>query len=578
MSFTLRPYQSDALATLWDYLRHREGNPALVLPTGAGKSPLMAAIAEQAATEWNGRVMILAHVQELVEQNAAKFAALAPHLKHGIYAAGLRRRDRFEQILFCQIQSVAKRAASFPPPDLLLIDEAHRIPLGAKGEGLYRQFIADLRRFNPRLRVVGLTATPYRLQGRAVPVCGPDNVLTEVAYEARVGDLIRDGYLSPLVSRAGERPDLGAVHLRGGEYIEGELAAAMLPLVERTAADLLARSEGRRAGIVFCVNVEHAEAVLSSLRARGEAAALVHGGTPKGERADLIRQFQSGDTRWMVNVNVLSEGFDAPHIDCVAMLRPTKSPGLYYQQVGRGFRLAEGKTDCLVLDYAGNVLEHGPVDAIKVQPARPGRAAEVTTARAKECPKCSAILPIGVRVCECGFSFASGDPAHLDRPIDAPVLSSDRPRVLTRHDVHGVQYMRHVGASKIPTMRVTYACGLRRIHEYICLEHAGMARAKALRWWVERAGPGDVPRTVEAALERAYELPRPVAISVDETNKHPEILSYEWPAERSGAGEVVERSAPDSASAGIPAGADPVRSVRGVPGWLLRAVEGQRAA
>ena len=203
-----------------------------------------------------------------------------------IVAVTLRRRDRFDKILFCQIQSVAKRAHELGKFDLLLIDEAHRIPL--KSEGMYRQFIDACRAFNPALRVVGLTATPYRLQGQAVPVCGAEHILTEIAYEARITDLIADGYLSRLVSKAGECPDLSGVAKRGGEYIDESLAAAMMPLVPRTVADLLARAQGRKAGIVFCVDVKHAEAVLAELQAHGEHAALVHGGTPKGERADLI--------------------------------------------------------------------------------------------------------------------------------------------------------------------------------------------------------------------------------------------------------------------------------------------------
>ena len=287
----LRPYQVTALDCLWDYLRNRDGNPALVLPTGAGKSPLMAAIAHHAVAEWHGRVGILAHVQELVEQNAAKLRAYWTQAPMGIYAAGLNRRDRFDPIVFMQIQSVAKRAASLGTFDLLLIDEAHRIPLGAKGDGLYRKFIADARALNPHLRVVGLTATPYRLQGRAVPVCGPDNVLTEIAYEARVVDLIRDGYLSRLVTPGGlERPNLAGVHIRGGEYVEAELAAAMddADLIARTCDDLIARAGERCAWIVFCVNVAHAEHVRDALVERGVAAGLVHGETPKGERARLV--------------------------------------------------------------------------------------------------------------------------------------------------------------------------------------------------------------------------------------------------------------------------------------------------
>src|SRR5690606_33872837 len=181
-----------------------------------------------------------------------------------------------------------------------------------------------------------------------------------------------------------------------------------------------ARAADRRAWIVFCVNVAHAEHVREALAARGVAAGLVHAGTTKGERAAQIEAFQRGDLRAMVNVNVLSEGFDAPHVDCVAMLRPTRSPGLMYQQIGRGFRRAPGKAVCLVLDYACNLLEHGPVDAIRVRTARPGKAAKVETTQAKECPKCAAILALGVRQCpDCGHEFGGQDPAHSERGNDA---------------------------------------------------------------------------------------------------------------------------------------------------------------
>ncbi|WP_426287477.1 DEAD/DEAH box helicase family protein [Luteibacter sp. E-22] len=567
----LRPYQSQALEACWDFLRHREGNPALVLPTGAGKSPLMAAIAQEAVQQWGGRVGVLAHVQELIEQNSGKLRALWPEAPMGIYAAGLRRRDRFDKILYMQIQSVAKRAHELGRFDLLLVDEAHRIPL--KSEGLYTQFINDCRRFNPALRVVGLTATPYRLQGQAVPVCGPQHVLTDVAYEARITDLIADGYLSRLVSKAGERPDLSAVHQRGGEYVEGELADAMMPLVERTCDDLLARASDRRAWIVFCVNVKHAEAVRDALVRRGITAAVVSGETPKGERARLIGDFQSGGFRALVNVNVLSEGFDAPHIDCVAMLRPTKSPGLYYQQVGRGFRLAPGKADCLVLDYAGNMLEHGPVDAIRVRPARPKKASHVERGTAKECPKCQALLPLGARQCECGHSFASADPAHSDRPVDAPVLSTFRERAITTHTVHSVAYSRHEKPGKTPSLRATYQCGMRRFSEWICIEHAGTPRAKALRWWQARTAD-QCPRTVEEALPLAWKLPSPLSITVDETDKYPEILGHEFaPTEPQRAPDTDLGSLPDTGGTGSPARPDAVPGVRGVPGWLVQAVE-----
>ena len=577
----LRPYQTQAIDTLWRYFEHGEGNPVIVLPTGAGKSPLMAAIAQEAMERWGCRVGILAHVQELVAQNADKLRAVWPESPLGIYAAGLKRRDRFNRVMVMQIQSVAKRAHELGKFDLLLVDEAHRIPL--KGEGMYRHFLADCRKHNPDLRLVGLTATPYRLEGAAVPVCSDDGLLNHLIYEAKVVDLIRDGFLSPLSCKAGEAPDLSGVHTRGGEYVEGELAAAMMrgDLVARTVADLLARAAGRNAGIVFCVNVAHAEEVLAALRAHGEAGALVHGGTPKGERADLIAAFQRGALRWLVNVNVLSEGFDAPHIDCVAMLRPTKSPGLYYQQVGRGFRLAPGKTDCLVLDYAANTMTHGPVDAITLKRRRDGTA-EVGTAPAKECPQCAEMVHASLRECPaCGHEFLiESQPKHAERPTEGAILSSQLEAPVTTAKVDGVNYRHHISKSGTPTLRVVYRCGLRRISEYICLEHRGMPRDKACAWWMRRApGTVQVPRTVDEALTLVDSLPVPKTITYKEPrNGYPEITHHEIDPAPEGrphqAPEVAAGNARGHASG------DPVQPVRGVrpPQWALLALAGRSAS
>jgi DNA repair protein RadD len=284
----------------------------------------------------------------------------------------------------------------------------------------------------------------------------------------------------------------------------------------------------------------------------------------------------------MVNVNEHSEGYDAPHIDCVAMLRPTKSPGLMYQQIGRGFRIAPGKTDCLVLDFAGNLLEHGPVDQIRVsRPRKAGQKAEVEKGRMKECPKCKSLLPFGMRKCDvCEFEFGSSDPAHSDRPVNAPVLSTDRERIRNVHAVSSVSYARHDKAGKTVSLRVTYQCGLRRFSEWICIEHDGMPRAKALRWWQARTSD-QCPRTVEEALPLAWKLPTPASILVDETDKYPEILEHQFsePAateqERTSANDPV--GAERGEGAGVVAGPNTVQGLRGVPGWLVRALDGNGA-
>lgn len=529
----LRDYQQAAIDCTWNWMRTNAGNPAIVIPTGGGKSPVMAAMARQVA-ESGGRVGVIAHVKELVEQNHDKLTRVWPGAPAGIYSASMRRRDRFDPVLFCQIQSVAKRAHQLGRFDLLLIDEAHRIPL--KGDGMYLSFIDACRRFNPGLKVVGLTATPYRLQGAAVPVCGPENVLTDVAFEARLTDLIEQGYLSKLISRAGRaQADLTGVKTRGGEYVEDQLADAMdrPALVEAAAEEIVALAHDRRAWIVFCVSVQHAQHVADALDERGITVAVVHGGTPAPEREAIVARFQRGQLRAIVNVNVLSEGFDAPHVDCVVMMRPTKSPGLYYQQVGRGLRLAEGKTDCLVLDFARNTIEHGPVDQIRVMKRRGKSAAEaeVQTAPAKDCPQCQAVIHAGLAKCpECGHVFPARVVDHEASPVGAPVLSTERkePRW---HDVQGVIYAEHMGRSGNPTLQVSYRCGFVRYREWICLEHTGFARAKAELWWRRRAPGIPCPATVEEALALTAELMEPARILVSEAGKYPEIVNHDFNAE-----------------------------------------------
>lgn len=536
MKLELRPYQREAVNAAWEWMRANEGNPAVVIPTAGGKTLIMAEMARQAVEQWHGRVMIAAHTRELVAQNEAKLRALWPAANVGMYAVSHRRRDRFNPVVVAQVQSAAKKAHVFGHVDLLIVDECHRIP--PVGEGLYLTLIAGLRRFNPRLRVIGMTATPYRLQGRAVAITGPGKLLTAVAYEARIPDLIRDGYLCPLVSRdGGIHADLTGVRTRGGEYVEEDLAAAVdrPELVEATCREMLARAGDRRAWIVFGVSVAHAEHVAAELVRLGVTAEVVHGGMSTTDRAAVLGRFERREIRALVNVNVLSEGFDAPHIDMVAMLRPTKSPGLMYQQIGRGFRLHPDKANCLVLDFAANLLEHGPVDQIRVVKDRKKKdGTEVVKGAVKKCPKCEALVHFALRECpECQHQFpAPTRQMHGDQPIDAPVLSGQRVPGPRRVPVTRVRYAQHIGKSGIPTVQVTYLCGLATFREWLGFEHGGVARAKAVAWWTQRTGQSVAPRTVKEALEaietRRITPRKPAAIYVSAGGKYEEIIGVDW--------------------------------------------------
>src|ERR1700739_3306037 len=187
----LRPYQEAARAAVYDYLRTHDDNPCVVIPTAGGKTPVMASICNDAVTLWNGRVLILAHVKELLEQTADKLHQVCPEIPFGIYSAGLGRRDSTHPVIVAGIQSVYKRACELDAFDLVLIDEAHMIPL--EGAGMYRQFLADARTGKPDPRVTGFPAPPFRM--KTGPICVPaeeSGILNAVCFEVGVRELIRD--------------------------------------------------------------------------------------------------------------------------------------------------------------------------------------------------------------------------------------------------------------------------------------------------------------------------------------------------------------------------------------------------
>jgi Type III restriction enzyme, res subunit/Helicase conserved C-terminal domain len=328
---TLRPYQEQAKLAVYDHLRTRDDNPCVVIPTAGGKSPLMASICKDAVGLWRGRVLLLAHVKELLEQTADKLTRVCPEVDFGIYSAGLKRRDTTHSVIIAGIQSVYKRACELEAFDLVIVDEAHLIPL--EGDGMYRQFLADARVVNPNLRVIGFTATPFRL--KTGPICTPDGFLNHICYEIGVRELIRDGFLCPLITKAGtSKADTSGLHTRGGDFVADEVESLMDQdaLVSAACAEIIAYSQDRNACLIFASGVPHGRHIVDVLTGTHAVdCGFVCGETPIAERDATLGRFRSGVLKYLVNVNVLTTGFDAPHIDLVGLVRPTMSPGLYYQ-------------------------------------------------------------------------------------------------------------------------------------------------------------------------------------------------------------------------------------------------------
>ncbi len=514
----LRTYQLDAVNAVYNHLRTRTDNPLLVIPTGGGKTHVIQKIVDDAVDQWGGRVLVLAHVKELLKQAADKI----DRDDVGVYSAGLGPRDTDSKILVAGIQSVYQKAGELGPFQLILVDECHLIPLD--GDGMYQQFLKDAKLVNPHVRLVGLTATPYRMKEGTI--ADPDHFLNHVCYEASIQELITLKYLSPVRSKAGKKkPDTDSLHVRGGEYIASEVADLMDTdqLVDAAVSEILDLTKDRHSVLVFAASVKHAMHLQTLLPDAG----LVVGETAAGQRDEQIEEFKRGERKFLVSVNVLSVGFDAPNVDAIAMLRPTLSPGLYYQQVGRGLRLHPSKQDCLVLDFAGNIKRHGPIDALQARPVRSG-SGEGQPAPTKECPECLEIILAAYSRCPaCDHEFTQEKPKHGGTADDAAILSSQQPPELwTVKDVFYCVHTKKDADEFTPkTLRVDYLCGIGvKISEWVCVEHEGFALEKARAWWA--AHSNDLfPQSAQHAVDiaQAGGVARPEEITVVREGKWPRV-------------------------------------------------------
>ena len=357
--YKLRPYQQEAVTATLRYFQRQREPCLIVLPTGAGKSLVIAELARVA----KGRVLVLAHVKELVEQNHAKYCSY--NLTAGIYSAGLARKDKDAKVIFGSIQSVARADADFFRNfSLLIVDECHRVSLEAKTQ--YALVTSRLRTSNPALCILGLTATPYRLgfgwiyqyNHRGILRTSEERFFKKCIYDLSLGYMIRNKYLTPPIKI--DAPvagyDFSSLKIDGRSllYAMKDIEAALKDQERVTpgiVANIVAMAAARAGVMIFTSSVRHATEILSHLPP--DSAAMVVGDTPLAERDQIIARFKARELKFLVNVAVLTTGFDAPHVDLIAILRPTESVSLYQQIIGRGLRLSPGKDDCLILDYTG---------------------------------------------------------------------------------------------------------------------------------------------------------------------------------------------------------------------------------
>tara|TARA_R110000824_G_scaffold172434_1_gene350299 strand:- start:29326 stop:31041 length:1716 start_codon:yes stop_codon:yes gene_type:complete len=510
-----RYYQEESHDAFWNYLRNDIGSPLIVHPTGAGKSLVIAMMVRQ-AREYDARVMLLQHRKELIEQNADKIRIHVPDIEIGINSAGLRRRDTEPDVICAGIQSVYNKAELFGRRELIVIDEVHLV--GEKTDSMYGQFLGDIKTINPKIRMGGLTATPFRT-GEG-PICGKDKMFQKICYESKTGTLIEEGFLCPITNKAATSTiDTSKIRKNKNEFIEYEMEKVFdtEDNVLSACSEIVNKCHDRHSVLCFAAGVHHAEAVAECLRElTGEDVGCVTGETTDIERSMYLNDFRNNHLRWLVNCNVLTTGFDAPCIDAIAVLRATMSPGLFCQIVGRGLRTDPSKTDCLILDFGENIRRHGSIDAPDYGRAscgnqgekKEGEADADKNGRGKECINCKMDVAANARICpECGFQFPVKHEATADE--ESTLTGKEDPETW---DVTRVTWNRHEKKNSPeapPTLRVIYTCGipgvkadlmLETFSEWVCFEHQGYARDKAESWWETRS-EADMPDTVEKAID-----------------------------------------------------------------------------
>jgi len=469
----LRPYQRKAIDDLYTWFEHNTGNPCISMPTGSGKSHVIAQFCKEAITSYeNTKILMLTHIKELIQQNANKLREHWPNAPLGIYSAGLGQKD-LDQITFAGIQSVRNKAQEIGHIDLIIVDECHTI--NHKETGGYRNLIAELKVINPKLKVIGLSATPYRL-GHGLITDEPA-IFDDILEPTSIEELQYKGYLTRLKSKTTHRKlSTDGVHKRGGDYIEKELQQAVDTADNNTHVvnEVIRLSGDRKHWLFFCAGVDHAHNIRDILSNRGIVAESITGDTLKKDRDRILSEYKAGQIQALTSVAVLTTGFDYPDIDLIALLRPTMSPGLYLQMAGRGLRLKTHTDHCLVLDFAGVIEQHGPITAV-TPPSKSGEG----IAPSKICPMCDEIVHASLMTCtECGHEFPPNKLAPLVLHDDD--IQGDGSKTM---ELTSWRWEKHVSSKSGKEMlKVTYFGALsdRPITEYLCVLHGGYAGHKAM--------------------------------------------------------------------------------------------------
>lgn len=559
----LRYYQYEAKQALYNYWENTpDGNAILSLATGTGKSVIIADITKDVIQKRdNTRVIILSHVAEILAQNAKKLYDLWGDAPVGVYSASLQKKQVGTRIIVAGIQSVHRKANVMGWFDLVIIDEVHL--LSDKDQGMYRNFIKALQLINPKLRILGLSATPWRTKGGLLTE-GEIPLFDDIVYTYTMKQAISDGYLSSVISKHSLiQADLSGVHTVMGDFHQGEMEGAFRNqyLVQQAAEEIIRLGHDRLAWLLFSSGIDHAYDLRDALLDKGIEAVTITGQTDTLQREGILRMFSNGEKyRAITNYGVLTTGTDIPRIDLVATLFGTKSSGKLLQCVGRGLRLSPetSKRNCLFLDYGSNLERFGCcLDELGAPSQRKKR--EDQEMPMKVCPKCQSVHPISTLECgDCGYIFPIDTTyKHDPKATNAAAMSSERMNG-EWYEIESVEYAEHIGRNekienpdgtttthkKPNTLKVTYNTPSdnqyqRLFREWVCINHDGYARTKAKQWLEKRmVFEHELPIHEKYALIEAFSIQdaitipdillEPRRIRVRKNGKYEEIVEYDF--------------------------------------------------
>jgi len=543
-----RWYGREAIQSIYNYFGSgNQGNPLIAMPTGSGKTHVIGGFIKSALHYYpNQRFIVATHVQELIEQNANKFAEMWPHAPYGVYSAGLKSRDYMQPIIFGGVQSMVKCVEAFGHRDILIVDEAHLV---APGDGTnYQRLIGQpdrfdengkfipgygLRKINPYLKVVGLSATIYRMGIGYITSEHEGRIFTDVCYDLTTMEgfarLIAEGYLSPLIpKRTDTEIDVSNVGRSStGDYNQAQLQKeANREAVTRAAlTEALHYGYNRQSWLAFASGIEHTENISAMLNQMGIPASYVHNKTTADDRRKRIEAHKRGELRCLVGNNIFTTGYDHPPLDYIIDLQPTLSVPKHVQKAGRGMRVFPPyKENCLYMDFGGNTRRNGPINDPYV-PKRKGEGGG--DAPVKICEHCGTYNHPSFRFCigcDEEFEFKTKIIREAD---ETPIMKNDLPVVET-FPVNQVLIYKHVSKSSgLPTLAVSYISGLSQYIEYVPVQNP---KGKHIyhEWWRARSASEDIPDTVDEVIRRQHELRIPQRVRVWVNRKHPQILGVEW--------------------------------------------------